>query len=107
MSISEFGINPLYHISLPGTTWSNGLRNTKAELELIRNVDLLQMFEKCIQGGVGGVFGDWYIESNKDIKILHIDMNNIYGFAMLQYLPIGNFQIYENNSITETLLIKF
>ena len=29
VSKTEFGINPLYHISLPGTTWSNGLKYTK------------------------------------------------------------------------------
>ena len=33
-------------------------------------------------------------------------MNNLYGFAMLQHLPIGNFQIYENNSITEYFVKK-
>ena len=93
VSLTEFGINPLYHISLPGTTWSNGLRYTKAELELIKNVDLFQMFEHGIRGGISGVFRDRFFETNKDIKIVHIDMNNLYGFAMLQHLPIGNFQI--------------
>ena len=28
----------------------------------------------------------------------------MYGFAMLQHLPIGIFQIYENNSITESFV---
>ena len=59
------------------------------------------MFENGIRGGVSGVFVYRYIESNKDIKIVHIDMNNLYGFAMLQNLPKGYFQIYENNSITK------
>ena len=39
VSKTEFGINPLYHITLPGKTWSNGLKYTKVELELIKNVD--------------------------------------------------------------------
>ena len=106
VSISEFGINPLYHISLPGTTWSNGLRYTRAELELIKNVDLLQMFETGIRGGISGVFGDRYIESDNNTVILHVDMNNLYCWAMLQYLPSGNFQIYENNSITVSFITK-
>ena len=42
VSETEFGMNPSYHISLPGTTWSNGLKYTKIELELIENVDLFQ-----------------------------------------------------------------
>ena len=96
----------MYHISLPGTTWSNGLNYTKVELELIKNVDLFQMFENGIRGGLSGVFGDRYIESDNNTVILHVDMNNLYGFAMLQHLPIGNFKIYENNSITETFINK-
>ena len=106
VSISEFGINPLYHISLPGTTWLNGLKYTRAELELIKNVDLFQMFECGIRGGISGVFGDRFIESDTNTKIMYVDMNNLYGYAMLMYLPTGNFQIYENNSITESFINK-
>ena len=106
VSKTEFGINPLYHISLPGTTWSNGLKYTRTELELIKNVDLFQMFESGIRGGLSGVFGDRYIESDNNTVILHVDMNNLYGFAMLFHLPTGNFQIYENISITESFINK-
>ena len=107
ISITEFGINPLYHnISLPGTTWSDGLKYTKIELELIKNVDLFQMFESGIRGGLSGNFGDRYIESDNNTKILHVDMNNFFGFAMLLHLPTSNFQIFENNSITESFIIK-
>ena len=96
----------MYHISLPGTTWSIGLKYTKLELELIKNVDLFQMFENGIRGGISGVFGDRYIESDNNTVILYVDMNNLYGFAMLLYLPTGNFEIYENNSITESFINK-
>ena len=64
------------------------------------------MFENGIRGGVKGIFGDLYIESNINIEILHIDKNNLYGFAMLQHLPKGNFQIYEKISITESFVNK-
>ena len=64
------------------------------------------MIENGIRGGISGVFGDRYNESNNNIKILHIDMNNLCGFAMLQHLATGNFQIYENNSITESFINK-
>ena len=70
VSISEFGINLLYHISLPGTTWSNGLKHKKIELELIKDVDLFQMFENGIRGGIGGIFGDRYTGSDNYPKIL-------------------------------------
>ena len=106
VSKTEFAVNPLYHISLPGTTWSNGLKYSKLELELIKNVDLFQMFESGIRGGISGIFGDRYIESDNNTVILHVDMNNLYGFAMLFHLPTGNFQIYENDSITESFINK-
>ena len=106
VSISEFGINPWYHISLPETTLSDGLKYTKIELELNKNVDLFQMFESGIKGGISGIFGDRYIESDNNTVILHVDMNNLYGFAMLFHLPVGNFQIYENKSITESFINK-
>ena len=106
VSISEFGINPLYHISLPGTTWSNGLRYTRVELEIIKNVDSFQIFESGTRGGISGVFGDRYTESDNNTVILHVDMKNLYGFAMLLYLPTGNFQIYGNISITESFFNK-
>ena len=104
VSKTEFGINPLYHISLPGTTWSNGLKYTKIKLELIKNVDLFQMFESGIRGGISGIFGDRYIESDNNTVILHVDMNNLYGYAMLFHLPTGNFKIYENDLITESFI---
>ena len=64
------------------------------------------MFENGIRGGISGIFGDRYNESDNITVILHVDMKNLYGFAMLQHLPIGNFQIYENNSITESFINK-
>ena len=64
------------------------------------------MFEHGIRGGISGIFGGRYIESDNNTVILHVDMNNLYGFAMLFHLPTGNFQIYENNSITESFSNK-
>ena len=52
VSVSEFCINPLYQISLPGTTWSSALKNTNVELELIKIVDLFQLFENGLRGGM-------------------------------------------------------
>ena len=96
VSMSEFGINHFYHISLPVTTWSNGLRYARAELELIKDVDLFHMSENGIRSGINGLFGNRYIASDTNHKILYVDQNNLCGNAMSQYLPTGNFQIYEN-----------
>ena len=106
VSISESGINPLYHISSPGTTWSNGLRYTRADLELNKDDDLFQMFQNGIPGGLNGVFGDRYFEPDDNHKILYVDQNNLDGHSMSQHLPTGNFQLFEKFSITESSLGK-
>ena len=36
--------------------------------------------------------GPRFIESNENTKLLYIDANNLYGWAMSQYLPTGDFK---------------
>ena len=36
--------------------------------------------------------GDRFVESNKNKQILYIDANNLYGWAMRQYLPTSEFE---------------
>ena len=80
------------------------MRYTKAKLELLKDVDLFQMFENFMRGGKSGVFGDRCIQSDNNRIKLYMDKNKIYGHSMSQHLPTGNLQIYENNSITESLV---
>ena len=37
-----------------------------------------------------------YSEAPKNVNILYLDMNNLYGCAMRQHLPIGNFKWVKN-----------
>ena len=99
-------MNPIYHISLSGTTSSNGLRYTRIELELKKDVDLFQMFENGIRGGINCFFRKRCIESDDIHKILYVDQNKLYGHFRSQHLPTGKFQNYENNSITESFIVK-
>ena len=58
--------------------------------------------------------GPRFIESNENTKLLYIDANNLYGWAMSQYLPTGDFKKMQNchgtydstlmNEITEDIL---
>ena len=101
-SKEEFKINPLYSISLPGYTWDVGLRYANNNLEKIQDVNMLQMFESGMIGGISGVSGDRYLESNDENKILCGDQTNLYGWAMQQCLPYGEFN--ENNIKLEDVL---
>ena len=91
-STLEFGINPLYSYSLPGYTWKAGLKLTNINLDFIKDKQLLLLLENNIRGGISSVMGTRYIESNENTKLLYNDANNLYGWAMSQYLPTGDFK---------------
>ena len=41
VSFNEFGINPLYCVSLPGYTWQCGLKYAGINLETLQDIDII------------------------------------------------------------------
>ena len=78
------------------------LKYTNAELDLITDLDMYQMVEKGIRGGIGQIShryaesnypGMESFNSNKSMKILtYQDANALYSWAMSQLLPMKNFK---------------
>ena len=89
-STREYKINPLYSYSLPGYTWKAGLKLTNIKLDYVKCKELLLLLENNIRGGISSVMGPRFIESNENTKLLYIDANNLYGWAMSQNLPTGD-----------------
>ena len=87
-----YGINPFYSYSAPGYTWKAGLKLTNIKLDIIHSKELLLLLEKNIRGGISSVMGDRHVQSDENKQILYIDANNLYGWAMSQYLPTGEFE---------------
>ena len=102
VSVYEFGINPLYCVSLPGYTWQCGLKYTGINLQILQDKDMILLLENNIRGGISSVMGDRYIKSDKK-KILYIDANNLYGHSMSQYLPYDEIK-FDNNFKLEDIL---
>ena len=90
VSSSEFIINPLYCVSLPGYTWECGLKYTGINLQTLQDKGMILMLENKIRGGISSVMGDRYVKSDENTKILYIDANDLYGWAMGQYLPYND-----------------
>ena len=109
-STREYNNNPLYSYSLPGYTWKAGLKLTNIKLDFIKDKDLPLLLENKIRGGISSVMGVRFVESIENKQILYIDSNNLYGWAMSQYLPTGEFEklqlpgAYELEQIVEDLL---
>ena len=101
-SYKTYGLDPLWYYSAPGLFWDALFKVTGQKLELITDMNMLLLVEKGMRGGISMVSLREAIANNEYCKyynsdqlkswILYLDANNLYGWAMLQYLPIGNFQ---------------
>ena len=86
----------------PGLAWKACLKKTGIRLELLQDPDMLLMFEQGIHGGITqsvhryAAANNLYMEeydSNKPTNYLqYLDANNLYGWAMSQPLPTGEFR---------------
>ena len=64
-------------------------------LEKISDPNKYMFFERGMRGGVRYI-NKRSSEACKNVNILYLDMNNLYGCAMRQYLPISNFEWVKN-----------
>ena len=104
VSQNEFGISPLYFVSLPGYTWECRLKYTNIKLQTLQDKDMILLLENGIRGGLSGVMGDRYVKSDKNKKILYGDVTNLYGFVMSQWLPYDEIKFETENVCLEEIL---
>ena len=96
VSNSEFGIKPLYCVSLPGYTWQCGLKYTGINLQTLHDKDMILLLENNMRGGISSVMGDRDVKSDENKKISYKDANNLYGWAMSEISPYDEIK-FENN----------
>ena len=87
VSIFDFGINPLYCVSLPGYTWQCGLKYTAINIQTLQDKDLILLLENKFRGGVSSIMADRHVKSVENKNIFFIDATNLYGHSMSQVLP--------------------
>ena len=104
--LQNYKLDPAHYYTSPGLSWDALLKKTGIELELLTDYDMHMFIEKGLRGGISmvskryakannpGVEG--YIPDEPQSHILYLDANNLYGWAMSQPLPTGNFEWVEN-----------
>ena len=63
----------------------------------------------CFEQGIRGVItyiNKRYSKASENLNILYLDMNNLYGNAMIRYLPYANFKWVKNINEIEQKLMK-
>ena len=103
ISVEEYGINPLYCVSFPSYTWQCGKKYTDIKLQTLQNKDMILLLENNIRGGISSVMGDRYVRSDKNKKILYIDANNLYGWAMSESLPYDEIKFEKDICLNDIL----
>ena len=102
ISVNEFGINPLYCVSLPVYTWQCGLKYTGVNLQTLQDKDMILLIEKNIRGGISSVMGDRDVASDEK-KILYVDANKLYGHSVCQLLPYDEIKFDKNVKLENIL----
>ena len=103
--LKYYGLDPCHYFSAPGLSWNAMLKMTGVTLKKISDRDKYMFFEQGMREGVSYI-NKRYSEASKNVSILYLDMNNLYGCAMSQYLPISNFKLVKNIHKIEEKLIN-
>ena len=91
-----------HYLSSPALSSDEMLKEKCVKLDFISDIDLYQFIEKVIKGGVGYIAQTYNKANNKYMKscdkdklckyMIYEDANNLYGWAMSQYLHLGGFK---------------
>ena len=103
VSVHEFDIILLYCVSLPGYTLQCGLKYTGMNLQTLQHKDMILLLENNIRSGISSVMGDKYVKSEENKKTLYKAANNLYGWAMSEYLPYDEIKFDRNVELEDIL----
>ena len=108
MCIKIYELDPARFLSAIGFAWQAASKKTKVKLELLTDIYMLLMVEKGIGGRLYYSINRYaktnnkyikdYNKNKKSLNLKYWDINNLYGWAMSQKLPINAFKWIEDLS---------
>ena len=115
--LEYYKLDPCHYFTSPGLSWDAMLKMTDIKLELMTDIDMFQFIEKGLRGGISYITNRYGKANNKYMKdynekapskyIMYLDANNLYGWAMSQYLPTGGFKWMKQKHIDKLDLSKY
>ena len=102
LCLDIYGLDPANFYTSPGLAWQAALKKTGVRLELLTDPDMHLFIEKGLRGGMAVITKRYAKANHKDVPdydaekpsnhLIYLDANNLYGWAMSQYLPTHDFQ---------------
>lgn len=118
LSQREYQLDPCWYLTAPALSWDAFLLDIKSKytIELFNEnqYDMLLFVERSKRGGISMIshrkatannqyLSDYNPEEEQRYIAYH-DMTNLYGYAMMQKLPVGEFQWVDPAVFTEDYL---
>ena len=101
LCLETYGLDPFHYITLPSFSWDACLKFTQAKLEQLTDIDMYCMLEQGCRGGISVIshrsaeannpYLDEFDETIPTSYLMYYDVNNLYGAAMTDHLPVRNF----------------
>ena len=98
--LESYSLDPSHYFSSPGLGWDAMLKMTGIKLEKIDDINLYLFIEKGMKGGISYI-SKRYTKADDNNTIMYWDANNLYGWAMIQPLPVGDFKFLTKKEINE------
>jgi len=121
MCKNYYDLDPCHYYTAPGFSWDSMLLMTGVKIECFKQgqEDMLNMVKGSIRGGVSMIstryakannpYMESYDKNESTSYISYLDANNLYGWSMVQALPLGGYfwelnpKKYEVNDASEIL----
>ena len=102
-SLEEYQLDPSYYVSAPQLAWNALLKFIDRPIHLITDPEMYRMNQPNIRGGIchasvryarenNKLMGSLYDPTKPTSFIMEVNANNLYGWAMSQPMPDGNFE---------------
>ena len=96
--LEYYCLDPSHYFSSPELSWDAMLKMTGIKLEKINDINVHLFIEKGMRGGISYI-SKRYSKNDDNKTIMYWDANNLYGWAMIQPLPVSDFKFLSEKEI--------
>ena len=109
LAYDVYKLDPAHYVTSPSLSWSAAMKETKVNLEIIKDIDMCLFIDKILVGGYAAVVEHFAEANNTKLEdydpekptsyIFSTDCTNEYGATMKKYLPKDGFMWVDDVSM--------